>query len=109
MSLIKDAKKLADKELDKVSGGVTAAYFAAQDVIRGKYGVGEERRIALEAAGYNYYEVQRIVNGLMKGYDSVARDVINGKYGNDQARIRALTAAGYDPYLVQDIVNAMLL
>ena len=34
MSLIKDAKKLADKELDKVSGGVTAAYFAAQDVIR---------------------------------------------------------------------------
>ena len=38
MSLVKDAKKLADKELDKVSGGVTAAYFAAQDVIRGKYG-----------------------------------------------------------------------
>ena len=61
MSLVKDAKKLADKELDKVSGGVTAAYFAAQDVIRGKYGVGEERRIALEAAGYNYYEVQRMI------------------------------------------------
>jgi len=108
MSLIKDAKKLADKDLEDVSGGVSAEYLAALDVINGKYGVGEQRRMALEAAGYNYYQVQRLVNGLMKGYDSVARDVIRGKYGNDQARINALTAAGYDASLVQDIVNAML-
>ena len=51
---------------------------------------------------------QNLVNGLAKGYDTVARDVINGKYGNDQARINALRAKGYDPAQVQAIVNGML-
>ena len=69
----------------------------------------EERKARLYAAGYDYWAVQRLVNGLAWGYDRVAWDVIHGKYGNDQARINALTAAGYDAYLVQDIVNGMLM
>ena len=100
---------IAEEELGSVSGGVTRNYLAALDVMNGKYGNGEERKARLAAAGYNYWEVQHLVNGLAWGYDKVARDVIAGKYGNDQARINALTAAGYDVRLVQDIVNGMLM
>ncbi len=107
--LEKKVEKMADEELDTVAGGVTANYLAALDVMAGKYGNGEERRARLTAAGYDYWAVQHLVNGLAKGYDKVARDVIAGKYGNNQARINALTAAGYDAKLVQDLVNAILL
>lgn len=107
--LEKKVEKMADEELGAVAGGVTANYLAALDVMAGKYGNGEERRARLTAAGYDYWAVQHLVNGLAKGYDKVARDVIAGKYGNNQARINALTAAGYDAKLVQDLVNAILL
>ena len=107
--LEKKVEKMADEELGTVAGGVTANYLAALDVMAGKYGNGEERRARLTAAGYDYWAVQRLVNGLAKDYDKVARDVIAGKYGNNQARINALTAAGYDAKLVQDLVNAILL
>ena len=63
----------------------------------------------LTAAGYDYETVQRLVNGLVAGYDKVAKEVINGKYGNGAARVAALKAAGFDPVLVQDIVNGILL
>ncbi len=105
----KKMQRMSDEALDAVSGGMTRNMAAAYDVLEGKYGNGEERRRRLEAAGYNYWEVQRLVNGLCKDYDKVAKDVINGKYGNGQYRINALTAAGYDAKLVQDIVNGILL
>ena len=38
----------------------------AQEVIEGKWGNGEARREKLASAGYNYLEVQRIVNTLLK-------------------------------------------
>ncbi len=38
----------------------------AKEVIRGKWGNGETRRNKLEAAGYNYKEIQKIVNNLCK-------------------------------------------
>ena len=108
MSELKN-KVMNDEELGSVSGGVTANYLAALDVMAGKYGNGEERRQRLIAAGYDYYAVQHLVNGLAKGYDQVARDVIAGRYGNNEYRVNALRAAGYDAALVQDLVNAMLL
>lgn len=37
----------------------------AKEVIQGKWGNGEARRIALEKAGYNYADVQRTVNELL--------------------------------------------
>ena len=102
-------EKMSDESLGTVAGGMTRDLAAAYDVMAGRYGDGEERKQRLAAAGYDYWTVQRLVNGLVKGYDSVARDVIAGRYGNDQARINALYAAGYDAQLVQDIVNGMLL
>ena len=105
----KNIQKLDDAELNEVSGGATRNYLAALDVMNGKYGAGEERKRRLAEAGYDYWAVQRLVNGLAYGYDAVARDVIAGKYGNNQDRIIALSAKGYDARLVQDIVNGMLL
>ena len=101
-------EKVADENLNAVVGGVSANYLAALDVMNGKYGNGEERKRRLAAAGYDYWAVQHLVNGLSAGYDNVARDVIAGKYGNNQDRVVALRSAGYDPAMVQDIVNAML-
>ncbi len=101
-------EKMNDEVLGGVAGGMSRDLAAAYDVMNGRYGNGEERKQRLAAAGYDYWTVQNLVNGLAKGYDRVARDVINGNYGNGQARINNLRAAGYDPFLVQDIVNNML-
>lgn len=38
----------------------------AKDVIKGKYGNGEERKNKLESMGYNYKEIQTKVNELLK-------------------------------------------
>lgn len=39
----------------------------AEEVIAGKWGTGTARKKALEAAGYNYSEVQKLVNAKLKG------------------------------------------
>ncbi len=103
------ARALTDEEMNEVAGGRGSDLQAAYDVMNGKYGNGEERKRRLAEAGYDYWAVQHLVNGLAKGYDQVARDVIAGKYGNNQARMSALAAQGYDAKLVQDIVNGMLM
>ena len=108
MSELKNVEKITDEELGEVAGGAGKNYLAAVDVMQGKYGNGEERKQRLQAAGYDYWAVQHLVNGLAQGYGQVASDVIAGKYGNDQARVNALRAKGYDAAMVQDIVNAML-
>ena len=102
-------EKLNDEVLGTVAGGMTNIMKAAYDVMDGKYGNGAERKTKLEAAGFDYETVQRLVNGLAAGYGKVAQDVIDGKYGNGEARVKALKAAGFDAQLVQDIVNGILL
>ena len=57
-------EQLSDETLSQVAGGMSRNLAAAYDVMANKYGVGEERRRRLEAAGYNYWEVQHLVNGL---------------------------------------------
>lgn len=37
------------------------------DVIRGKYGNGQNRKNNLERAGYNYSEIQKLVNAKLRG------------------------------------------
>jgi len=39
----------------------------ARDVIKGKYGSGANRKAKIEAEGYNYAEVQKRVNEILKG------------------------------------------
>lgn len=45
---------------------------AADAILRGEYGNGSERIAALEAAGYDYSQVQSVVNDKMSAYRQVA-------------------------------------
>lgn len=68
----------------------------AKEVIDGKWGNGEDRKKKLEAAGYNYSDVQAKVNALLKksvDLTSIAKEVINGKWWNGEERKKKLTAA----------------
>ena len=82
----------------------------AAEVIRGKWGVGEDRKNRLEAAGYNYEAVQKKVNEII--YDQtinrLAREVLDGKWGNGLIRKHRLKKAGYDYDAVQKRVNEIL-
>nr|DAG31480.1 MAG TPA: peptidoglycan hydrolase [Caudoviricetes sp.] len=85
----------------------------AKEVVNGKWGNGDDRKNKLVAAGYNYSEVQKAVNALLKGTSTVdltkiAKEVIAGKWGNGQDRIDRLKAAGYDYAAVQKKVNELL-
>ena len=86
------------------------------DVINGKYGNGDARKKALEAAGYDYSEVQDAVNEKLygkstsnkKSIDEIAKEVIRGDWGNGNARKQKLEAAGYNYSEVQKRVNELL-
>lgn len=87
----------------------------AKEVLAGKWGNGDNRKKKLEAAGYNYSQVQAKVNELAKGSTSskksvtqIAKEVIAGKWGNGTDRKNRLTAAGYDYTAVQREVNRLL-
>lgn len=87
----------------------------AQEVIAGKWGNGNDRKAKLQAAGYNYSEIQAAVNAAMgakptpapakKSNDTIAQEVIAGKWGNGATRTQKLKAAGYDPNTIQTLVN----
>ena len=89
----------------------------AQEVINGAWGNGDDRRRRLEAAGYNFNEVQNVVNRKLGAasaspsrvtLDDVARAVIRGDYGNGDERRRRIEAAGYNYNAVQARVNQLL-
>lgn len=87
----------------------------AKEVIKGVWGNGTERKNKLQANGYNYSEVQKIVNAMVKGtYENrksnrdIALEVINGKWGNGSERKRKLEMSGYDYKAIQTLVNEML-
>lgn len=86
---------------------------AAQGVLAGKYGNGDDRKKAIEALGLSYSAVQAKVNELLKpkatkSIDAVAREVIAGKWGSGAARRTKLAAAGYDVAAVQRRVNQLM-
>lgn len=85
----------------------------ASEVISGKWGNGAERKEKLTKAGYNYSEIQSIVNAKIgtpakKNVDEIAREVIRGDWGNGTERKARLTAAGYDYAAIQHRVNENL-
>jgi len=87
----------------------------AKEVIAGKWGNGSARKSKLEAAGYDYNEVQAEVNRLSKSSTSskksvteIAKEVIVGKWGNGSTRKQKLEAAGYNYNEVQKAVNKLL-
>lgn len=91
----------------------------AKEVIAGKWGNGGTRKNLINAAGYNYSEVQKRVDEMLSGKTTVykpdktvtelANEVIAGKWGNGDDRIRRLTLAGYDYEAVQLKVNEIIL
>lgn len=85
----------------------------ANEVIAGKYGIGEVRKQAL---GSLCNEVQAKVNEILlgkktttKSNEQIADEVIEGKWGNNPTRKNKLTKAGYDANTVQKIVNKKLM
>lgn len=103
----KEVNRLAGKTSTPKSSKSIAT--VAQEVVNGLWGNGADRKAKLEAAGYNYTEVQNAVNTLLKpDLTKVAKEVIAGKYGNGQERKDKLKVAGYDPIAVQKKVNELL-
>lgn len=88
----------------------------ADAVLRGEFGNGEDRRNRLTAAGYNYADIQAIVNMKLgtapepvhKTNQQIADEVIGGLWGNGDDRKNRLQAAGYDYGSVQNAVNTKL-
>lgn len=88
----------------------------AKEVLAGKWGNGSARKQALEYAGYNYTEIQRLVSNLVhyggfKTPNEVAHEILQGKWGNGSERRRRLLAAGYKESVIveiQNIVNQLL-
>lgn len=104
------------KYADETSKPLQDTDKIAKEVIAGKWGNGEDRKINLTNAGYNYSEVQSRVNTILnssgnngkKSNEEIAREVIRGEWGNGAYRKNLLTAGGYDYYTIQSIVNNML-
>lgn len=109
-----DPTPYLDKDFTENKQNTSNLEEVAKDVIRGVYGNGEMRKQKLKNAGYNYSEVQAIVNKMLNGssnnvnLEDVARDVIRGVYGNGEERRQKLEKAGYNYSEVQAIVNRML-
>lgn len=83
----------------------------ANEVWLGKWGNGDTRKKMLTAAGYNYDEIQKLVNsmnGPLKTNEEIAREVWQGKWGNGSNRKKRLEEAGYNYDAVQKIVEDMV-
>lgn len=104
---------------DKLLPKTKSVTEVAQEVIKGKWGNGAERKQRLTDAGYNYTEVQAKVNELVSGKstattpakktsEQIAKEVIDGKWGNGAARKKKLKDAGYNPSVIQSLVNKLL-
>ena len=86
-----------------------------RQVIRGEWGVGQERIKQLTEAGYNAERIQEKVNLALQGSqindtkttDALAYEVIQGDWGNGEERKERLEAAGYDYDAVQQRVNEL--
>ena len=95
------------------SGSMKAIDTVVDEVIRGEWGNGADRKAKLEAAGYSYEVIQNKVNRKLgavgtAGLEDVAKAVIRGEYGNGAERKQRLEAAGYNFDQVQARVNALL-
>lgn len=96
----------------------------AQEVIADKWGNGTDRKVKLEGAGYNYSEVQSVVNTLMNGGSTtpikksnaeIAKEIYSGtcsdprwsSWGTGDTRVERLHTAGYNVSVVQKEVNKL--
>lgn len=92
----------------------------ANEVIKGAWGNGSDRKSNLESAGYDYNAIQERVNALLggntppapkpvgKSIDQLANEVIRGDWGNGSDRKNNLEVAGHDYNAIQARVNQLL-
>lgn len=75
IKVAEDAKKAAEEKAKEAAAKLEAERQAkraakieelAKEVIQGKWGNGQERKDKLTAAGYDYHEVQTLVNKLLE-------------------------------------------
>lgn len=115
----KDLKEVEARVEAKANAAKVNLVDVANQVIRGDFGNGEDRKSKLEAAGYNYDEVQAKVNEIMSGaapaapaggksIEELAKEVIRGDWGNGDDRKAKLEAAGYNYAEIQAKVNELL-
>lgn len=91
----------------------------ANEVIRGDWGNGADRKTRLTNAGYDFSAIQDIVNEKLLGnktsskpsktIEELAREVIRGDWGNGKDRKTRLTNAGYNYDAIQNRVNEILM
>ena len=62
-----DYSKAGTTPTPKVVHTASKVHAVALDVIAGRYGVGQERKAAIEKLGYSYKEVQKEVNRILAG------------------------------------------
>ncbi len=88
----------------------------ANEVIKGLWGNGEERKSKITNAGYNYNDVQNKVNEILninnntlkKNNNEIADEVIKGLWGNGEERKNRIISAGYNYNEIQALVNEKL-
>lgn len=66
-SIVAFARPKYNKATNTMSDTLKTPEEVATEVIDGKWGVGVDRRLRLVAAGYNYKEIQSLVNEMLKG------------------------------------------
>ena len=101
-----------NSETDEEITGKKTNEEIANEVIKGLWGNGEERKQKLEQAEYNYNEIQAIVNSKLqvnkKTNEEIANEVIKGLWGNGDERKQKLEQAGYNYNEIQSIVNSKI-
>lgn len=98
----KSQSKAVDKPKLKTSVEIV------QEILAGLWGNGDERKAKLTKAGYNYDEIQELVNKKLankKSDDEMVAEIKSGKWGNGDERKQRLTQAGYDYNYLQKLVN----
>ena len=106
---------------DKNNNNLKSNDTIAEEIINGLWGNGEDSIKKLENAGYNYEEIQKIVNQKCQqstlneentvndqDKEEIARKVIRGEYGNGNERKKRLEEEGYDYKEIQNLVNILI-
>ena len=84
-----------------------------QEVLQGKYGVGETRKQKLKAAGYSWIEIQSLINKQYGGRpvnasnEEIAQEVLEDRWGRGEERKSRITNAGFNYIAIQNIVNQL--
>lgn len=85
-----------------------------QEVLQGKYGVGETRKQKLKAAGYSWIEIQSLINKQYGGRpvnasnEEIAQEVLEDRWGRGEERKSRITNAGFNYIAIQNIVNQLV-